>query len=558
MDTIGGDLSIMPFKPLGEDQVELLRQVGRERTFDTGEIVLDAGQSHDRLWYVEEGEIEVVDPLTGARKVPSTLGPRQFTGEIGLLSGATATLPLRAAMPTRTIEVPRNALLAAMSDSPELSDHLLTIFAARRRLQFEAGASAIVLIGADRDPAIQQVELFLARNRIPFESHDLGSADADLAADECGVDRTKPAVMFGKGHQIDDPTPAKVARQLGLDLKLECGDAVDLLIVGGGPAGVEAAVYAGAEGIDALVIEDLSIGGQAGTSSRIENYMGFPTGISGGDLVWRGQVQAMKFGTRFAVPRRVVGVSDGPRGLCVTLDGGTEICVRAVLIAAGVQYRRLPIPGLEKFEGAGVYYAATEMEARFCRETEAVVIGGGNSAGQAAMYLSRAARHVHLLVRGPSLAESMSEYLRHRLNADPRITIHYDAQCIAVDGDDHLRAVTIQEDGAKKRIDTNALFVMVGAAPNTGWLSGLIELDDKGFVRTGREAGGASIFATSHPRVWAVGDVRSGSVKRVASAVGEGSVVVSAIWSSLEADREAERREADQQAAPMAQPATAN
>ena len=241
-----------------------------------------------------------------------------------------------------------------MADSPELSDHLLTIFAARRRRQYEAGDSAIVLIGAERDPAVQQVEQFLTRNRIPFEGHELDSADGERAAIECGTAPRRPAVLFGKGQPVADPTPAKVAQLLGLDLQLECGDMVDLLIVGGGPAGVAAAVYAGAEGIDALTIEDLSIGGQAGTSSRIENYMGFPTGISGGDLVWRGQVQALKFGTRFAVPRRVVGLQDGPRGLCATFDGGTERCVRAVLIATGVQYRRLPIDDLESFEGRGV------------------------------------------------------------------------------------------------------------------------------------------------------------------------------------------------------------
>jgi thioredoxin reductase (NADPH) len=311
---------------------------------------------------------------------------------------------------------------------------------------------------------------------------------------------------------------------------------VDLLIVGGGPAGVAAAVYAGAEGVEALVVEDVSIGGQAGTSSRIENYMGFPTGISGGDLVWRGHVQAMKFGTRFAMPRRVTALRQREDGLlCATIDDETEVCARGLLVASGVQYRRLPIAGLDRFEGNGVYYAATEMEARFCRSTEAVIIGGGNSAGQAAMYLSRNARHVHVLVRSSSLADSMSDYLRHRLDADPRITIHYNAKVVAADGDGKLERLTIEEGGERRELSTTALFVMVGAAPNTHWLSGLCRLDEKGFVMTGREVGGVSTFATSHPRIWAVGDIRSGSVKRVASAVGEGSVVVSAIWNALNA-----------------------
>ena len=538
MESIGGDLQTMPFQPLEQEQVELLRSIGRERRFAGNETVVEAGQPQDRLWYVEEGEIEVVDPHTGERATPSTLGPSQFSGEIGLLNGGTFTLGFRAAAPTRAIEVEREALLAAMADNPELSDHLLTIFAARRRRQYESGLSAIVLIGADADPAVREVETFLRRNRIPFAGHELKSSDASEAAKECRIDAGRPAVIFGKGEEIIDPTPLKVAQRLGLDLKLSCGDSVDLLIVGGGPAGVSAAVYAGAEGLEALVVEDVSIGGQAGTSSRIENYMGFPTGISGGDLLWRGHVQAMKFGTRFAMPCRVTRLCEADDGrLCATIDDETVICTQAVLIAAGVQYRRLPIAGLDRFEGNGVYYAATEMEARFCRETEAVIIGGGNSAGQAAMYLSRTARHVHLLVRGPSLAESMSDYLRHRLAADPRISIHYRARAVEVDGNATLEQVTIEKAGRQEVIASKALFVMVGAEPNTEWLTELVRLDRAGFILTGRDAGAASPFATSHPRIWAVGDVRSGSVKRVASAVGEGSVVVSAIWSSI--DREA-------------------
>lgn len=534
METIGGDLSSMPFTPLGDDEVAILRQIGRERRFQAGETVIEAGAPHDRMWYVEEGEIEVVDPLTDQRKMDASLGPRQFSGDISLIGGGVITLPFRAAKDTRTIEVGRTDLLAAMDDSPELSDHILTIFAARRRLQVERGASAMILIGADVDPKVRSVEAFLMRNRIPFESHDFGTKDAQEAAKDCKIGLGRPAVIFGRGEEIADPTPLKVAHKLGMDLELRCGEEIELLIVGGGPAGVAAAVYAGAEGVEALVIEDVSIGGQAGTSSRIENYMGFPTGISGGDLVWRGQVQAMKFGTRFAMPRRVTKLISRDDGkLCAVIDDETKICARAILVASGVQYRRLPIDGLADYEGNGVYYAATEMEARFCRSTEAVIIGGGNSAGQAAMYLSRTAKHVHLLVRGPSLADSMSDYLRHRLDADPRITIHYHARAVACGGDGKLETVTIEQDGARREVASTALFVMVGAAPNTDWLSGLVELDEKGFVKTGRDVEGASTFATSHPSIWAVGDIRSGSVKRVASAVGEGSVVVSAIWNSL-------------------------
>jgi thioredoxin reductase (NADPH) len=298
---------------------------------------------------------------------------------------------------------------------------------------------------------------------------------------------------------------------------------------------VAAAVYAGAEGLKALVVEDSAIGGQAGTSSRIENYMGWPAGISGADLTFRGQVQAMKFGTCFAMPRRVEKLARRRDGFCVTLEDGEELCARSVLVATGVQYRRLPIDRLEEFEGAGIYYAATEMEARFCAETEVIVVAGGNSAVQAAMYLSRVAKQVHVLGRGTGLAETMSAYLRERLEADSRMTIHAGSQLHRLDGEGHLERVVIATPSGDLAIDCRALFIMIGAAPNTGWLSGLVELDRHGFVRTGAEVGASSSFATSCPGVFAVGDVRSGSVKRAASSVGEGSVVVSAIWSHIHA-----------------------
>jgi thioredoxin reductase (NADPH) len=278
------------------------------------------------------------------------------------------------------------------------------------------------------------------------------------------------------------------------------------------------------------------VGGQAGTSSRIENYMGFPTGISGADLVWRGEVQAMKFGTRFAVPRRVDSLARQDDGLfCATLDDGIRVLARSVLVATGVQYRRLPLDGLERFEGAGVYYAATESEARYCRNTEVIVVGGGNSAGQAAMYLSRSARHVHVLVRKNSLAASMSNYLTSRLEADPKITIHFESEIDELRGDDFLQQVCIKRNSQTGNLtmDTSAVFLMVGAAPNTKWLSDLVDLDPRGFVKTGDDVGQSSPYATSCAGIYAVGDVRAGSVKRVASSVGEGSVVISAMWQYL-------------------------
>ena len=277
---------------------------------------------------------------------------------------------------------------------------------------------------------------------------------------------------------------------MGMNRDLVDEEMVDVLIVGAGPAGVAAGVYAGAEGLRALVVEDIAIGGQAGTSSRIENYMGFPTGISGADLVWRGEVQARKFGTRFAMPLRVETLDRLDDGtFCATFGSGTRVRAKAVVIATGVQYRRMPIDRLGDFEGAGIYYAATENEARFCREAEVIVIGGGNSAGQAAMYLSRVAARVRLLVRGDSLAASMSSYLSSRLEADRAITVDYGAQVTAVHGGDRLEAVTIRRHATEETVDTCAMFVMVGAVPNTAWLANLVRLDDKGFVADGQRRG---------------------------------------------------------------------
>ena len=540
METFGDDLETMRRVPLADEHVAAICEIGRECSYAAGEMVAELSSPMDRFVYVIEGEIEVVDPFSGERMVPSTLGPTQFMGEIAFLNGGTNMLGMRAAKPTRTIEAPREAMLELMARGPELSDHIITVFAARRRRQFEQNNSGIKLIGADRDPRIQQCERFLSRNRIPFQSYDLDSSETE-ASRLCSLVDHEPAVILGKDRPLDDPSPRALAQALNLDLAIGEDETVDLLIVGAGPSGVAAAVYAGAEGMSALVVEDTAIGGQAGTSSRIENYMGFPTGISGADLIYRGQIQALKFGTRFAMPRRVEALEETPDGtFCATLDHGERLCARAVLVATGVQYRRLPIDRLEELEGAGVFYAATEMEARFCRNTEVVVVGGGNSAGQAAMYLSRAAKCVHVVVRGTSLAASMSDYLSRRLEADPRVQLHYETTVSQLHGDDHLDAITLDTPDGPQRIESRALFIMIGAAPNTDWLAEHIELDERGFVLTGEKVDRDSPYETSKPGIFAVGDVRAGSVKRVASGVGEGSVVVSRIWSHVDQLRRAE------------------
>jgi thioredoxin reductase (NADPH) len=536
MESFGGDLQAMSPQPFKPEHLGAMRELGRERRYSAGEYVTRVGDPMDRFMLVLEGEVDVPNPFTGERMIESTLHPGQFLGELNFLNGGSATLPMRAAEESVLLEVPRPPMLELMSKVPELGDHIITVFAARRRVLFEEGSSALTIVGADRDPAVQRVATFLSRNRIPFHEYDMDDK-SETVAEVCRLAQHRPSVITDKGSRIEDPTPRKVAALLGLDIDTRELGELDLVIVGGGPAGVAAAVYAGSEGLKALVIEDCAIGGQAGTSSRIENFMGFPTGISGTDLVFRGQVQAMKFGTRFAMPRRVERLARTDEGFCVTLDGGDAVCARSVLVATGVQYRRMPIERLETLEGAGVYYAATDMEARFCRNTEAVVVGGGNSAGQAAMYLSRHARHVHLLVRGGGLSDTMSAYLRDRLEADPAVTIHYHTELAALEGEERLEAILCDQPQGRRRIEAAALFVMIGAAPNTGWLSGLVELDSKGFVKTGTEVGARSAYETSHPGIFAVGDVRSDSVKRVASSVGEGSVVVSAIWSHVEAQR---------------------
>ena len=536
METIGRDLNEMQRVPLAESHVAALRAAGTVAHYSAGTFLVQSGDRVDRFVYVEDGEIEVVNPFTDERHVPSTLGPNQFMGEMSLLNGGAWSVPMRAVCDTRVIEVPRSAMLGLMSEIPEMSDIIITVLAARRRRQLDVGYGTLVLIGEDADRDVRRIADFLSRSRLPYASYAVGSREAERVASVSGVAADRPAVIFGRGQVLTEPTPEKVARLLGFNRDLTGEDAFDVLIVGAGPAGVAAGVYAGAEGLNALVVEDTAIGGQAGASSRIENYMGFPTGISGADLVWRGEVQAMKFGTRFVLPRRVTKLDPLEDGkFCATFDNGQCVRSGAVVVATGVQYQRLPIDRLAEFEGAGVYYAATENEARYCRNAETLVIGGGNSAGQAAMFLCRTASHVRLIVRGTSLAASMSSYLSRRLEAASAISIEYGAEVVSLHGAEKLDAVTVRDvrDGTCRNLPTCALFVMIGAKPNTAWVSGTVDLDKNGFVLTGAAAGADSPYATSRPGIFAVGDVRSSSVKRVASSVGEGSVVISKVWEHL-------------------------
>ncbi len=531
MESFAADLATMVRTPLQDGHIRALEKAGARKMIPAGTTLVTAGEPMTHFYYVLTGEFEAIDPLTGDRYGTATLGPTQFFGELNFLTGGNSLIGSRSVADSEVIEVPRDRMLQLMSDIPEMSDIIVTVFAARRRRIMESQEGGLTLVGLDDSRQMRQIAQFASRNRIPWRDVPFGP-EADALAQSCGVTAGQPMVIFRREKALTDPTPAKVAQLLGLDLSVKQGEVLDVVIVGAGPAGVAAAVYAGSEGLSALVLEDISIGGQAGTSSRIENYMGFPTGISGADLVGRGEIQAIKFGTRFAMPRRAAALAEEDGLFQVTLDNDVVVPARSLVVATGVQYRKMPLDGLEALEGAGIYYAATEIEARFCRDSEVAVIGGGNSAGQAAMFLARSSRHVHVLVRGPGLAASMSDYLLSRLEAHPRITIHTRTEVTALHGTDQLEAITIRDksSGQDWRLNTRALFVMVGAAPNTAWLSDMVALDDKGFVKTGAEVGADSPYGTSRPGIFAVGDVRAGSVKRVASAVGEGSVVISKVW----------------------------
>ena len=536
MDQLAEDLATMTRRPLTPAHVDLLRSIGTARDVTAGDIVVRGGQLADQFHFVEAGEFELFDPRRNARIGKHSLGAGQFIGEIAFLNGAANLSSVRAIADGRIISAPRAAVLSLMAAEPEMSDIIVSVLAARRRGTLDLGLATVTVVGHEDDKQVRAVAAFAGRNRLPIRLVD---PRTDLGVDlgqTCNFNpNVTPHIIFGDGEVLDGFSPAVLAARLGLGFDPGTAGTLDLVIVGGGPAGVAAAVYAGSEGLAAMVVEDLAIGGQAGTSSRIENYMGFPTGISGADLCWRGEIQAMKFGTRFALPHRVVSIAPDTSDWCLTLDNNARVQARAVLISTGVEYRRMALPGIEALEGAGIYYAATELEARFCRDADVVVVGGGNSAGQAAMFLSRSTRHVHVLVRGASLAASMSSYLVERLTKAANITVHYNSQITAVHGDTTLDGVTIRDQSqtADWRIDARAVFVMVGAAPNTGWLQGRVALDAQGFVLTGAGAGAAGQYATSCPGIFAVGDVRAGSVKRVASAVGEGSVVVSEIWAHL-------------------------
>jgi thioredoxin reductase (NADPH) len=520
----------LAFPALSEAALAMLRSVGEELHPEPGELLWDAGDPY-HLNLVLTGGVLLVDRRDD--RVVFVVEEGDFVGELGMLMGQRAFLPGVAMDGTTLLRVRVEELRRLVEISGELSDVLLTALDARRRLLKRLGEGGLVLAGDDGDPDLHRLRDFAERNQIPYRTvlRSDPSAWAELAATSTLPERGA-AVVTGERRVLAAPTTRDLASALGIDLwSVSDGSRCDLLVVGAGPAGLAAAVYGASEGLDVVVVEDVAIGGQAGSSSRIENYLGFPRGVSGVELARSAMLQAVKFGTRLVSPRAVTALAAVPGGgFRVRLDDEIDVLASAVVVASGVRYKRLDPPGLADLEGRGVYYAASQLETPVVAGRNAVVVGGANSAGQAALFLARQAGHVHVLVRREDLRATMSNYLAQRLLHHERITVHPRSELSAVHGTDRLTAVTWR-DHARDRdvhLDAAALFLLIGAEPCTTALPAAgVELDEKGFVIT-RDG-----FVTSVPGLFAVGDVRAGSVKRVASAVGEGSVVISAVHAHL-------------------------
>ncbi|MEM7643314.1 MAG: FAD-dependent oxidoreductase [Pseudomonadota bacterium] len=527
------------FPRLTEDQIGRVAAYGPTETLDDGTVLFRRGERRVDFFLVIEGAIEIIDrEADGADKVITVHGGRQFTGELDLFNNRKILVDGRTKGPTKVVRLNREAFRHMSSTEQDIGEIIMRAFILRRTGFIRNAEAGVTIIGDTNDRDVIRINRFLSRNGYPVTVRDRGSAIGSEIATESDIERCPAIVRTADGHVYANPETAELADHLGLTEEIDADRVHDLAVVGAGPAGLSACVYAASEALDTVVIESEAPGGQAGTSSKIENYLGFPTGISGQALAGRAWIQGQKFGAIFAIARPATGISHGQDGIFrIARDAAADIRARAVILACGATYRKLDhLDGYDRYEGQGIHYAATALEAQFCTGTEAVVVGGGNSAGQAAVFLSRHASHVHVLVRGPGLADSMSDYLVSRIDRSPAITLHTRTELTALDGDRLLTGVTWRnrESGETTTRDVPNLFVMIGAVPNTAWMDDCVELDDRGFVRTGGALGlHDSPFATSVPGIFAVGDVRSGSVKRVASGVGEGSVCVSAVHGFL-------------------------
>jgi thioredoxin reductase (NADPH) len=545
-----GDRRAQMFPVLTEAQVARVAACGTERRFADREIVFEQGDPNAPFYVVLDGELEVVHP-NGTREEPITVHTaREFTGEVSLLTDRRSLVRGRARGPLKVIRVEHPRLRSLIQTDPELSELLMRAFILRRVGLLSTGQGDAVVIGSMHSAATLRLQAFLVRNAHPCRYVDI-DRDGDVQAmlDEFHVGVEDIPVLICRGEKVlKNPTDLEVADCLGFNAALEVGAVHDVVICGAGPGGLAAAVYGASEGLDVLVIEASSPGGQAASSSKIENYLGFPTGVSGQALAGRALSQAEKFGAKLLVARGAARLYCDETPMRVELVGGESVRARAIVIATGAEYRRLDVPGLQRFEGMGVYFAATFVEAQRCGEDELIVVGGGNSAGQAATFLARSARHVHMLIRGPDLAASMSRYLIRRIEETPNITLRRRTTIVAAEGGEHLERITWRDlaTGEETTHPIRHVFSMAGASPKTEWLRGCVTLDEKGFVQTGTELTPAQLkaagwalprppylFETSRPRVFAVGDVRGASVKRVASAVGEGSVCIQLVHKVL-------------------------
>jgi thioredoxin reductase (NADPH) len=538
------------FPTLTARQLARIEAHGRRRSTTRGEVLVEVGDRAFPFFVVLTGELEAVRPSEGTETLIVRCQPGQFSGESNVISGRPAITRLRTTEPAEVIQLSREELLALIQTDAELSEILMRAFILRRLELIAHHLGDIVVVGSMHSAGTLRVKEFLTRNGHPFHYVDL---DRDREAQEL-LDRFEigagdvPVVICRGQSVMRNPTNTQIADCLGFNQEIDQNRVCDLVVVGAGPAGLAAAVYGASEGLDVLVLESSVPGGQAGSSSRIENYLGFPTGISGVDLTGRAYSQALKFGAQVIVAKGATRMACDGQRYTVDIDQGPRIRARAVIIATGAEYRRPTLDNLSTFEGAGVYYGATPMEAALCVGEDVVIVGGGNSAGQAAVFLSSTARRVYILVRGSGLAETMSRYLIRRIDENSAIDVRTRTQIVALDGNVKLERIQWRNDqtGEVESHDIGCVFMMTGAVPNTAWLNGCLALDENGFVKTGPDLGADDLatakwplarspylLETSRPGIFAVGDVRSGNVKRVASAVGEGSIAVAFVHQAL-------------------------
>jgi thioredoxin reductase (NADPH) len=539
------------FPKLTPAQVSRIAARGHIREVEGGEVLYEQGHSAAPFFVVVSGELEVVRPSVPVETLVTVFESGQFTGEVGTLSGRRSLLRVRATKPGKVIELDRQQMLALVQTDAELGQILMRAFILRRVELIAAGVGDIVLIGSIYSASTLRIKEFLMRNGHPYSYIDLErDPDVQNLLDGFQVSASEIPVLICRGQVVlRNPTNQEIADCLGFNESIDQTHVRDLVIIGAGPSGLAAAVYGASEGLDVMVLETSSPGGQAGSSSRIENYLGFPTGISGQDLAGRAYVQAQKFGADILVAKATRLICDR-KPYIVELENGARISTRTIVIATGAQYRKLPLENLTRFEGAGVYYGATFVEAQLCGGEEVIVVGGGNSAGQAAVFLAQTAKRVHMLVRSAGLAATMSRYLIRRIEESPTIIFRPQTEIVALEGGgNHLDSVYWRnsQTGQTEKHEISHIFIMTGADPNTSWLDGCVALDDRGFIKTGLDLSPENLSAARWPPtrqpylletnllgVFAVGDVRGGSIKRVASAVGEGSIAISFVHKVLQ------------------------